>query len=98
IIFNFALPFLVLMTRDSKRHYIFLKIICILLIFGHWIDLFLMVQPGMLGHNGGVGFMEVGMLLLYASIVAFVVFSGLSKHNLVPKNHPMLEESYHHHI
>jgi len=98
IVINFALPFFVLMTRDSKRHSIFLKVICVLVIFGHWLDITLMVQPGMLGHNGGVGFIEIGMLLLYASIVCFVVLIGLSKQNLVAKNHPMLEESYHHHI
>ncbi|HLU88532.1 MAG TPA: hypothetical protein VKZ51_01780 [Cyclobacteriaceae bacterium] len=98
LIINFALPFLVLMTRDSKRHTIFLKVICTLIIFGHWMDLFLMVQPGMLGHHGGIGFMEIGMLLLYAAVVGFVVLAGLAKLNLVPKNHPMLGESYHHHI
>ena len=98
LVLNFALPFLVLMTRDSKRHAIFLKVVCTIIIFGHWLDVTLMVQPGMLGHNGGVGFMEIGMLLLYAAIVGFVVLTGLSKTNLVAKNHPMLEESYHHHI
>ncbi|TXE12475.1 quinol:cytochrome C oxidoreductase [Algoriphagus aquimarinus] len=95
---NFVLPFLLLMTRDSKRHGVFLKLVCALIIAGHWVDFFLMVQPGTLGHNGGVGFMEVGMFLIYGAAFTFVVLSGLAKGNLVPKNHPMLEESYHHHI
>ncbi|WP_057939905.1 hypothetical protein [Algoriphagus resistens] len=95
---NFVLPFLLLMTRDSKRHGVFLKLVCALIIAGHWVDFFLMVQPGTLGHNGGVGFMEVGMFLVYGAAFTFVVLSGLAKGNLVPKNHPMLEESYHHHI
>ncbi|MDG1278403.1 MAG: quinol:cytochrome C oxidoreductase [Algoriphagus sp.] len=95
---NFVLPFLVLMTRDAKRHGVFLKLVCSLIIAGHWVDFFLMVQPGTLGHNGGVGFMEVGMFLVYGSAVALVVLGGLAKGNLIPKNHPMLEESYHHHI
>ncbi|MBD3626600.1 quinol:cytochrome C oxidoreductase [Cyclobacterium sp.] len=98
IVLNFVLPFLVLMTRDAKRHNIFLKLVCTLIIFGHWVDFFLMVQPGTLGHNGGLGLMEVGMLLVYGAAFAFVALSHLSKKNLVPKNHPMLEESYHHHI
>jgi hypothetical protein len=98
LILNFALPFLVLMTRDAKRHNIFLKLVCTLIIVGHWVDFFLMVQPGTLGHNGGIGFMEIGMLLVYGSAFAFVALTNLSKHNLVPKNHPMLEESYNHHI
>lgn len=95
---NFVLPFLVLMTRDSKRHGVFLKLVCSLLIVGHWVDIFLMVQPGTLGHNGGVGFMEIGMFLIYASSVALVVLGALSKDNLIAKNHPLLEESYNHHI
>jgi hypothetical protein len=95
---NFVLPFLLLMTRDSKRHGVFLKLVCTMIIVGHWVDFFLMVQPGTLGQHGGVGFMEIGMFLVYGSVVTFVVFSSLAKRNLVPKNHPMLEESYHHHI
>lgn len=95
---NFFLPFLVLMTRDAKRHGIFLKLICSLIILGHWFDFFLMVQPGTLGHNGGFGLMEVGMLLVFGSLVTYVVLNNLSKRNLIAKNHPMLEESYHHHI
>jgi hypothetical protein len=95
---NFFLPFLVLMTRDAKRHGVFLKVICSLIILGHWFDFFLMMQPGTLGHNGGFGLMELGMFLLYGSVVALVVFRGLAQKNLVAKNHPMLEESYHHHI
>lgn len=95
---NFVLPFLVLMTRDAKRHTIFLKVVCSLIILGHWFDFFLMVQPGTLGHNGGFGLMEIGMLLVFASLFGFVALKGLTKGNLVAKNHPMLEESYHHHI
>lgn len=95
---NFFLPFLVLMTRDAKRHGIFLKLICSLIIIGHWFDFFLMVQPGTLGHNGGFGLMEVGMFLVFGSLVTYVVLNNLSKRNLIAKNHPMLEESYHHHI
>lgn len=95
---NFFLPFLVLMTRDAKRHGVFLKLVCSILLVGHWIDFFLMVQPGTLGHNGGIGLMEVGMFLVYGSAVALVVLGGLAKKNLIAKNHPMLEESYNHHI
>ncbi len=95
---NFFLPFLVLMTRDAKRHGIFLKVVCSILVVGHWVDFFLMVQPGTLGHNGGIGFMEIGMFLVFGSAATLVVLGALAKTNLIAKNHPMLEESYHHHI
>jgi hypothetical protein len=95
---NFFLPFLVLMTRDAKRHGVFLKLVCTILLVGHWIDFTLMVQPGTLGHNGGIGLLEVGMFLVYGSAATFVVLGALAKRNLIAKNHPMLEESYNHHI
>jgi hypothetical protein len=95
---NFFLPFLVLMTRDAKRHGIFLKVVCSFIILGHWFDFFLMMQPGTLMNNGGFGLIEFGMFLLYGSIVTLVILGGLAKKNLIAKNHPMLEESYHHHI
>jgi hypothetical protein len=95
---NFFLPFLVLMTRDAKRHGVFLKLVCTILLLGHWIDFTLMVQPGTLGHNGGIGLLEVGMFLVYGSAATFVVLGALAKRNLIAKNHPMLEESYNHHI
>jgi hypothetical protein len=98
LILNFFLPFFVLMTRDAKRHGVFLKVVCSLIILGHWFDFFLMVQPGTLGQNGGFGLMEIGMFLVYGSVAAWVIMSNLGKQNLVAKNHPMLEESYHHHI
>lgn len=98
IILNFGFPFLFLMTRDSKRQKIFLKIACIMLLIGHWIDFFLMVHPGTLQENGGIGFIEIGTTMLFVCGFVFVALQGLTKASLVAKNHPMLEESLHHHI
>ncbi len=98
LIMNFFFPFLALMTRDSKRHLIFLKIVCSVVVAGHWLDFYLMVTPGTLKENGGFGFLEIGMALLYGVVFLFVVLSSLSKIPLVGRNHPMLEESLHHHI
>ncbi|MTI33282.1 quinol:cytochrome C oxidoreductase [Xanthovirga aplysinae] len=98
IILNFVLPFLVLMTRDSKRHNIFLKMVCVIVLAGHWIDFYLGVEPGVMKENGGFGFYEIGITMIYLSAFLFIVLNSLSKIRLVPKNHPMLQESEHHHI
>lgn len=98
LIINFFFPFLVLMTRDSKRHTRILKVVCPAIVFGHWFDFYLMITPGTLRENGGFGFMEVGLLAIYLGAFLFVVLSALAKAPLVAKNHPMLEESLHHHI
>ena len=98
LIMNFFFPFLALMTRDAKRHVMFLKIVCPVVIVGHWLDFYLMVTPGTMQENGGFGFLEIGMAMIFGVTFLFVVLGSLSKMPLVAKNHPMLEESMHHHI
>lgn len=98
LILNFFFPFLVLMTRDAKRQVIFLKIVTITIIGGHWLDFYLMITPGTLGENGGFHFFEIGWFLVYGAAFTYVVASALAKAPLVAKNHPMLEESMQHHI
>ncbi len=94
---NFFVPFLLLMTRDAKRHGVFLKIVCIVVLFGHWMDFYLMITPGALHQHGSFGLIEVGTILIYASAFLYVVLKGLTQSALVPQNHPMLGESLHHH-
>ena len=98
LVVNFLFPFLVLMTRDAKRHAIFLKIVCCIILFGHWLDFYLMVAPGVLKDTGGIGFLEIGFILVYGAAFLFVVLTSLTKAALIPKHHPMLQESIHHHI
>jgi len=98
LILNFFFPFLFLMTRASKRYTRFLKIACPMVLFGHFIDFYLMVTPGVLKENGGFGFLEIGILMIFLSAFLYVILNGLKKLPLVAKNHPMLEESLHHDI
>ena len=98
LILNFVLPFLLLMTRDAKRQLSTLKLVTPIIIVGHWFDFFNMVTPGVMKHNGGIGFMEIGVALIFMAVFLLVVLTSLSKVPLIGKNHPMLEESLHHHI
>jgi hypothetical protein len=98
IILNFVLPFLLLMTRDAKRHMSMLKVVCPIVIVGHWLDFYNMITPGVMKKDGGIGLLEIGLMLVFAAAFLFVVLSALSKHPLVAKNHPMMEESLNHHI
>lgn len=98
LIINFCFPFLVLMTRASKRHSRFIKIVAPIVILGHWLDFYLMIVPGTLKENGGFGFIEIGVLLIYLGAFTLVVLTQLAKAPLFAKNHPMLKESLHHHI
>ena len=95
---NFVFPFLFLMTRESKRFPLFLKIAALAIIVGHWLDFYLMIMPGALEEQSGFGLIEFGTVALFTGLFMFVTATSLSKLNLVPVNHPMLEESLHHDI
>ena len=98
IVVNFVLPFLLLMTRDSKRQLSMLKVVCPIIIVGHWFDFFNMVTPGVMKLDGGLGLLEIGTFLIFAAVYLFVVLGSLTKLPLVGKNDPMLQESLGHHI
>lgn len=98
LILNFVFPFLVLMTRDAKRTNIFLKIACWGVLVGHYFDFYTNIMPGTVGEHGGFGPLEFGMILIFACLFIWSVANQLTKANLVPVNHPMLEETVHHDI
>ena len=98
LILNFFFPFLVFMPRDSKRHTVFLKIVTIIVLIGHWFDFYLMITPGIMKEDGGFGLLEVGMAMIFGVAFLFVALTGLSKYPLVAKNHPMMKEAEHHHV
>jgi hypothetical protein len=98
LIMNFVLPFLLFMTRDSKRHLSTLKVICPIVIIGHWFDFYQMITPGVMKGHGAFGFVEIGLLLVFTAAFLFVTLSSLAKHPLVAKNSPMMGEALNHHI
>src|SRR5690625_1153387 len=46
LIINFVIPFFVLIRNDTKRKVGTIVFSSIILLFGHWLDFFLMVKPG----------------------------------------------------
>ncbi len=96
---NFAVPMVLLMSRDAKRNPRFLIGVGAVIFIGHWLDMILVVMPGALGHHfHGVGLLEVGMFLLFLGVFIHTVLKALTKAPLTPVNHPYLDESVHHQI
>lgn len=98
LLINFCAPFLVLMTRDAKRKVGILWVGGIIILCGHWLDVFMMVMPGTVGKDASIGWIEIGVAIGYLGAFILSTLTQLSKAALVPKNHPMLQESLHHHI
>jgi len=95
---NFFFPFLVLMTRDAKGTHSILKVACWSVIVGHWFDFYTNIMPGTVGASASLGPLEWGFFLIFLSGFAYSIATQLTKANLIPRNHPMLEESLHHDI
>lgn len=75
-----------------------LKLICPILLVGHWFDFYNMVTPGIMKQYGGVGLLEIGVTIIFLAAFFFVVLGALAKIPLVGKNHATLAESLNHHI
>jgi hypothetical protein len=103
IVINFVTPLFVLMSRDSKRMMKVLKVVCIILICGHWLDYWQMIMPGAVGPQSDwfmeIGPIEISIFLGFVGLFIAAVLTSLSRFkSLAPVNHPFLQESLHHHI
>lgn len=98
LIINFICPLLFLMKRNLKRNWTYMVFMAVLIIFGHWIDLWQMVMPGTLKDKAQLSFFEFGIGALFVGIIMWRVGVYLSKHSLLAKNHPFLKESMVHTI
>lgn len=95
IVVNWLVPFLILVIRNSKRSYAVLKRVCILLLVGHWIDLYVQMAPPIL-KTRSIGIPEVLTSLGYGALFFYVVARALASRPLVAKNDPYLAECLEH--
>ena len=87
----------ILMSRDAKRQIGYLITVGVIIFVGHWLDVYLMIVPGSVGHMH-FGFMEIGMFLGFLGLFLYIVFNAFSKAPLTVEKHPFLDESKHLHI
>lgn len=95
---NFVFPMVLLMSRDAKRHAGILTFVGAIIMFGHWVDVYIMIMAGSMGESAYIGFMEIGLLLTVLGLFIKVVLTNLTKAPLSVVNHPFLDESIHHDI
>ena len=97
LVMNFAFPILLLINSDFKSRPWFVIIGGLVILAGHYIDLFVMIMPGTVGENWGFGLPEIGATMFFLGIFIYSVFNAFSKANPVPKGNPFLKESEHFH-
>lgn len=94
---NFVFPLLLLMNSDFKRVNWLVIGTGILILVGHYIDVYVMVMPGTVGASWYIGIPEIGAMLFFFGLFTYIVFSSLTKAPLLAKGSPFLEESKHFH-
>jgi hypothetical protein len=97
LIINFLAPLLILMKRGSKRNYGVITMMCVLIIFGHWLDFYQMVMPGISPTKVPFILVDLGIALGFVGLIMFLTVRALAKAPLLAKNHPFLKESIIHH-
>ncbi len=98
MLINFAVPMLFLMSRDAKRNPKFLITVGTIIFIGHFMDVYMMITPGVLFEHWHFGWMEIGLFLGFTGLFVNRVLTALTKASLVPKQSPYLGESQHHSI
>lgn len=94
---NFLFPVLLLMSSDYKRINWFVIMTGIVILAGHYMNIFVAVMPATVGDQWSIGIPEIGGILFFAGLFIFWVFRALASAPLQPKRNPFIEESRHFH-
>jgi len=97
LVLNFVFPLLVLMNSDYKRVPWFIVTTGIVILIGHYVDIFVMIMPATVGDQWFIGIPEISSVLLVLGIFIYVVFTALTKAPLLAKGSPFVKESEHFH-
>ncbi|RZN84755.1 MAG: quinol:cytochrome C oxidoreductase [Winogradskyella sp.] len=94
---NFVFPLLLLMNSDYKRIPWFVVMAGIVILCGHYLDIFNMIMPATVSDRWFIGAPELGAVCFFAGVFLLIVFTALSKAPLLAKGNPFVKESEHFH-
>ena len=97
LVLNFVFPILLLMNSDFKRLPWFVVITGIIILTGHYIDIFLLVMPSTVGPYWSIGIPEIAGFFFFLGLFVFVVGTGLAKVPLRHEGDPFIKESENYH-
>ena len=93
LVMNFVFPILILMDSDFKRIPWFVVAAGLVILTGHYIDIFQLISPSTVGDSWSIGIPELSSLAFFLGLFIFVVFTAISKAPLHAKGNPFMKES-----
>ncbi len=94
---NFIFPLLILMNADFKRLTWIVVGAGTVILFGHYMDFYMMIYPATVGEQWSIGIPEISAILFFLGLFIFVVFTALTKAPLIANRNPYMGESKHFH-
>ena len=92
-VLHFALPFLLLLSRDLKRSARRLATVAVLLLVMRWVDLYWQVGPAFHHHGFAIHWLDLTTVVGLGGLWLATVFRLLGRHPLLPANDPYLAEA-----
>jgi hypothetical protein len=93
VVLNLIFPLIVLMNSDFKKTNFIVILTGIVIIIGHYIDVYNMIMPSAVGDMWSFGPAEIGGFMFFLGVFLYVVFRAISKAPILAKGDPFIEES-----
>jgi len=90
IILNWGIPFLILLPKAPKQSMVVLAIVSLVVLAGHWLDLYLGILPYSGNPTPWSAAWEAGLMLGAVGLFGLVFFTALGRAALVPLGDPFL--------
>jgi len=94
---NWVVPFLVLLPRPNKMNEKVLLSVAVVVLLGHWLDLYLTVMPVSMGETPSFNVWELGPVVGGVALFGYFTLGALARAPLVPTGDPTLGESLGYH-
>ncbi len=93
VLMNWMVPFFILLSKFCKRHDQTMLQVSILLLLGHWLDLYIMIMPVTHKVIPPFSIWEIGPFVGIMALFLWMVLRSLTRNRLIPVNDPYLVES-----
>jgi hypothetical protein len=94
-VISWIIPFFTLLPRSSKRSLGVMKAMCILVLAGRWLDLYIMVMPSK-WDAPHIGPLEIAMAAGCGGLIYLIVIRGLARLPLIPPHEPVIAARHAH--
>lgn len=95
LLLNWLIPFVMLLSRQAKRGTGWLAAACVIVLAGHWVDLYTLIMPGLglPAWTGAPGLLDLALLCGFTSLFLLIFHRNLGGSPVVPQGDPYLDES-----